>query len=201
MFNDMIPTYREMFTICAIAFLCLMSGSHSAPLECEDLVKALDQLDSRHLEGRWALVSGGFSDPELLELFKHRNSSSINVSFFPGTSDISYTPTVEAGGKCFSQPYNVSVEGSILTFDAQYQINLTVTFIYTSCPDCLVMRYDTETKKVQRLFLFSRRREVEQNEMDEFRAQVKCLKMSPPVVLDPTKELCPEQSVEIKEKQ
>ncbi|KAM7394101.1 hypothetical protein PAMP_020921 [Pampus punctatissimus] len=190
-----------MFTICAITFLCLMSASHSAPLECEALVKALDQLDSRHLDGRWALVSGGFSDPKLLEFFKNRNSSSIDFSFSPGTTDISYTPTVQVGGKCISQSYNVSLEGSILTFDARDRINLSVTFIYTSCPDCLVMRYDTESKEVQRLFLFSRRREVEQKEMEEFRAQVECLKMTPPFVLDPTKELCPEQSVEIEEKQ
>ena len=43
------------------------------------------------------------------------------------------------------------------------------------------------------LYLLSKRREVEQNEMEEFRAQLECYQLPSPAVMDPTKELCPEQ--------
>jgi len=44
------------------------------------------------------------------------------------------------------------------------------------------------------ILLFSRRRELEQKEMEEFLAQLECLKMPPPDVMNPTRELCPEQT-------
>uniref|UniRef100_A0A8P4K9X0 Apolipoprotein M n=1 Tax=Dicentrarchus labrax TaxID=13489 RepID=A0A8P4K9X0_DICLA len=187
----------DMFTVCAIAIFCMVSVGHSAPLACEDAVRPLVQLDPHHLEGTWALVAASLSDPVLLEFFKCRNSSSVNFSNASATSDIVYTPSVNAGGKCHFQSYNVSLEGSILTFDEQHQVNLTGIFLYTSCPDCLVMRFDNQLKKVMRLHLVSRRREVEPKEMEEFRAQVECLNMPAPVVMDPSKELCPEQSQNI----
>ncbi|XP_078021170.1 uncharacterized protein LOC144461736 [Epinephelus lanceolatus] len=182
--------------VCAVALLCLVSVSHSAPLSCEDLLRPLDQLNPHHLKGRWALVAGSLSDPAYLERFKRRNSTSIDFSSFSNaTSSVSYTPSVDAGGKCHYHTHNVSVEGSVFTFDVREQVNLTVTFLRTSCPDCLVMRYDNESKKVERLLLFSRRRELEQKEMEEVNAQMECLSMPPPAIMDPNKELCPEQSV------
>ncbi|KAI3352462.1 hypothetical protein L3Q82_005416 [Scortum barcoo] len=194
MYSHMISTYRDMFAACVIALLCLASMIHSAPQDCQDVIQPLDQLDPDHLEGRWPLVAGSLSDPAHLEFFRNRNSSSITFSNASATSNIVYTPSVSAGGKCFYKSYNVSLEGSTLTFDVRDQVNLTLTFLHTSCPDCLVMRFDNESKKVLRLWLFSRRREVKQREMEEFKAQVECLNMPPPVVLDPAKELCPEQS-------
>ncbi|XP_070827689.1 uncharacterized protein [Chaetodon trifascialis] len=183
-----------MFAVCAVALLCCMSASHSAPLACEDSVRPLDQLDRRRLEGRWALVAGSLSDPAQFEFFKRRNSSSINFSSTSATSNVFYTPSVSAGGKCHFKTYNVSLEGSVLTFDALDQINLTLTFLHSSCQDCVLIRFDNESKKPVRLLLFSRRREVEQKEMEEFNAQVQCLNMPPPAVMDPTKELCPEET-------
>ncbi|XP_074486556.1 uncharacterized protein LOC141764831 [Sebastes fasciatus] len=192
----MFSTYRDMFAVCAVALFCLMSVSHSAPLSCEDLVRPLDQLDPHHLEGRWALVAGSLGNPEHLESFKRRNSSTINFSNAGANSTILYTPNVDFGGKCVYHTYNISLEGSTFTFDVRDPVNLTVTFLRTSCPDCLPMRFDdSESKKPLRLFLFSRRRELEQKEMEEYGAQVECLNMLPPAVMDPNKELCPEQSV------
>lgn len=34
---------------------------------------------------------------------------------------------------------------------------------------------------------------MDQKELEEFRAQLKCYGLPTPVVMDPTKELCPEQ--------
>ncbi|XP_076583665.1 uncharacterized protein LOC143318993 [Chaetodon auriga] len=183
-----------MFAVCAVTLLCCMSASHSAPLACEDSVRPLDQLDPHRLEGRWALVGGSLSDPAQFEFFKRRDSSSINFSSTSATSNISYTPSVNMDGKCHFRSYNVSLEGSVLTFDVLDQINVTLTFLHTSCQDCTLIRFDNESKKPVRLLLFSRRREVDQKEMEEFNAQVECLNMPPPAVMDPTKVLCLEET-------
>lgn len=194
----MLMTRRVMFATCVIAVLCLVSLSHSVALDCEASVRPLDELDPDHLEGRWALIAGSFPDPAHLDFFKRRDSTSINFSNinFSNTNSTTtsfYTASVHFEGKCYSHSHNVSLEGSILNFIEQDEVNLTVTFLHVSSPDCVVMRYDN-SKKLQRLLLFSRRREVNPQEMEEFSAQVKCLDMLPPAVMDPTKELCQEHS-------
>lgn len=180
-----------MFSVCTIAVFCLASVSLSAPLACEDSTRPLDQLVPRHLEGRWALVAGTLSDPAQLAFFKRRDSSSVNFSITSAASNILYTPSVLFGGKCHLQSFNVSLERSILTFDVRDQVNLTMTFLNTSCEDCVLMRFDNESKELQRLLLFSRRREMEQREMEEFTAQAECLSMPPPAVMDPNSPSAP----------
>lgn len=191
MYSRGLSTDRNM--LCAIAFFCLVSLSHSAPLLCEDLVQPLGQDDRHHVVGRWALIAGSFSIPAHLNIFKRRDSASIHFSNASESSKILYTPSIYVDGQCHSRSSNVSLDGGVLTFDVQHQVNLTVTFLHTPCQDCVVMRFDNESQKLERLLLFSRRREVEQKELEEFRAQTTCLKIPPPVVMDPTKELCPEQ--------
>ncbi|KAK9540048.1 hypothetical protein VZT92_002520 [Zoarces viviparus] len=57
------------------------------------------------------------------------------------------------------------------------------------------MRWIVKSSRRQslELNLLSRRREVDQKELEEFKAQLKCYGLPTPVVMDPTKELCPEQ--------
>uniref|UniRef100_A0A668ATU4 Uncharacterized protein n=1 Tax=Myripristis murdjan TaxID=586833 RepID=A0A668ATU4_9TELE len=190
----MTALYRKMFVLCATVLLYLTSGSHSAPLSCEELVRPLDQLEPHHLEGRWALVAGSISNLTLVEIFKRRDSSGVDFTTHNGTFTASYTRNKREGDKCHYGPSNISFEGSTFTFDDESPANLTGTFLHTSCPDCLLMHFDVQSKKRFHTYLFSKRRELEQKEMEEFKAQLECLKMPPPVVMDPTKELCPEQT-------
>ncbi|XP_070710369.1 alpha-1-acid glycoprotein 1-like [Pempheris klunzingeri] len=181
------------FAVCAIALLCWMSAvSHSAPPACEDLVRPLDQLDPHHLEGKWALVAGSLSHPPHLEKFKKRDSASVNFS----TNDtyISYTRSIRLDNKCQYNTYNISLEGSSFSYDGTDKSNFSANLVHTTCQDCLLMRFNVESGKRLHFYLFSRRRELEQSEVEEFRAQVECLKIPPPVVMDPTKELCPEET-------
>uniref|UniRef100_A0A668AL37 Apolipoprotein M n=1 Tax=Myripristis murdjan TaxID=586833 RepID=A0A668AL37_9TELE len=182
-----------MFVVCATVLLYLTSGSHSAPLSCEELVRPLDQLEPHHLEGRWSVVAGSLSDEAALAYLKRRDSVTI---YFSNVSVPIYTQINRFGDLCQNLPYNISVEGSTLTFDLGDQYNLTATFLQTSCPDCVVVRLDLESKKLVSLdlYLISRRRKVEPKEMEEYKAQLECLNLPPPVVMDPTKELCPEQT-------
>ncbi|XP_071389102.1 uncharacterized protein [Centroberyx affinis] len=189
----MTSVYRVMFTLCATVLLSFVSVSHSAPLSCEDLLRPLDQLEPHHLEGRWALVAGSHKDLEVLEALKLKDSATIHFSNSSETSTTTYTRIASFGGKCHYQSYNISIEGSTFTFIVGNQFNLTGTFLHTSCPDCIMIRWDVELES-QRSYLVSRRREVGTEEMEEYKAQLECLKLPSPVVMDPTKELCPEQT-------
>lgn len=180
-------------TVCAVAFLCLLPVSRSAPLTCEQLVRPLDRLDPRHLEGKWALVAGSLSHAPFLERFRQRDSASINFPNSMSDTSISYTRSIRLHGNCTYSSYNITLEGSSFTFDGTDKRNLSAVYVDTSCRDCLLMRMDVELGKRVHFYLFSRRRQLGQEELEEFRAQVECLNMPSPVVMDPAKELCPDE--------
>uniref|UniRef100_A0A673D1B9 Apolipoprotein M n=1 Tax=Sphaeramia orbicularis TaxID=375764 RepID=A0A673D1B9_9TELE len=181
---------QNMFSTRALVLLCLIPLSASAPLTCEDLTRPLDHLDRHHLEGQWVLVASSFKAQEHEERFKDRNSATIYFANASDTSSMSFTRVFRFNESCQYFNTNVSVEGSGFNIE---QLNITISFMYTSCPDCLVMRFYSASKRNLPVNLLSRRVEVEQTEMEEFKAQVECLKTLPPVVMDPTQEHCPEQ--------
>lgn len=178
-----------MFAVYSILFICWKSASYAAPSACENLLHPLEQLDFHHLEGSWALVAGSVSDPAHLESLKSRDSVRIIFAGNNDTSKISFTRVFSSHGSCQYMHSNITLQGSSFTFE---QLNITVTALNTSCSDCSVMRFD-KSKQVQRFYLFSRRREVGQTEMEEFKAQAACLNITEPFVMDPSKELCPEK--------
>lgn len=177
-----------MSVLYAIVFLCLVSVSNSATLVCEDLVRPIDQLDHIFV-GRWALAAGGLTTLQsaYVEKFKTRDSASIH--FLNETSKMTLMRAFSFGDSCYYSNSSITVGESGFSF-ADY--NTTVTFLYTSCPDCMLMRFDNESKDPLRLYLFSRSREMKEEEVEEFKAQAKCFNMLPPIMMDPTKELCPE---------
>uniref|UniRef100_A0A3Q3RB38 Uncharacterized protein n=1 Tax=Monopterus albus TaxID=43700 RepID=A0A3Q3RB38_MONAL len=185
------PNFLLMGTFLLLKLLVNHIYCRSAPLTCKDLLRPLDQVDLHHLEGRWALVAGSLSDPTLIERFGRRDSAS--SSFFNNTSESSilFKRILNMDNKCHSSSYNISLEGSSFTIRDG---NVTTTFTHTTCHDCILLSFDVESGKRQHFYLFSRRRQLEQREMEEFRAQVACLNMPPPVVMDPTKELSSKDS-------
>uniref|UniRef100_A0A665X967 Apolipoprotein M n=1 Tax=Echeneis naucrates TaxID=173247 RepID=A0A665X967_ECHNA len=165
------------------------SVSYSAPLACENMVQSLEKLDLLHLKGRWALVAGSLNDSADAAVLKE--SDSITLVF----DNFTYTQVTRLGDTCKYYPLNISMEGGILTFKTGIY-NFTGIFLQTTCTDCAVLKLDIKSPNLKSLdvYLFSRRRELEQKEMDDFRAQVACLNMPPPILMDPTKELCPDHS-------
>uniref|UniRef100_A0A3Q0R543 Uncharacterized protein n=1 Tax=Amphilophus citrinellus TaxID=61819 RepID=A0A3Q0R543_AMPCI len=179
----------NMFAVYGFALLCWVSVSHAAPPACEKLLRPLEQLDFQHLEGRWAMVAGSVSDPAHLEKFKSRDSASITFANTSDSSEITFMRVFGFDDSCRYSNSNITLQGSSFTFE---DFNITVTVLYTSCSDCAVMRFD-KSKQIRRLYLFSRRRAVGQEEMEEFGAQAACLNVSEPILMDPSKELCPEK--------
>lgn len=190
----MTSVHRDMLPVCVILF-CLISGSHSAPPVCEKLVHPLDQLDPRHFEGRWALVAGSISHQPSMDALRQRDSITMYFSNSSETSNVPYTQINRFGDQCQYLPYNISIEGSTFTFVVGNRFDLNGSFLYTSCPDCVVMQWTVKSKKRQStdLYLLSRRRELEKEEMEEFKAQLGCYQLPTPVVMDSTKQLCPKQ--------
>uniref|UniRef100_A0A3B5ADH9 Apolipoprotein M n=1 Tax=Stegastes partitus TaxID=144197 RepID=A0A3B5ADH9_9TELE len=183
--------HRGMFAVCAVTILCFISVSHSAPLVCEKLVHPLDELAAHHFEGRWALVAGSLNHPPSMEALRLRDS--ITMYFSNSTETSTYTQINRFGDQCQHLAYNISVDSSSFTFDVGNRFDLAGSFLYMSCPDCMVMTWRSKRRHSVDLYLLSRRRVMEQKEMEEFKAQLKCYQLPAPVVMDPTKELCPEQ--------
>ncbi|CAN9510506.1 unnamed protein product [Ophioblennius macclurei] len=180
----------------AIALFHLLSVSLSAPLTCEELVRPSHQLDFGHLHGKWALVAGSLSHLPFLEIFKQRDSAAVDFSGNTSETGVSYTHSKRLKKECFYGSHNITLEGSGFFYNEEAKSNFTANFIRTSCSDCLLMHMSVESGKRQHFYLFSRRRQLERSEMEEFRAQVECLNMPPPAVMDPTKELCPDKTDE-----
>ncbi|XP_075320471.1 uncharacterized protein LOC142379214 [Odontesthes bonariensis] len=187
----MILTSRVMLAVSSMVLLCLMSLSHSAPLACEDLVRPLNQLDRHHLEGRRAMIAGSLSHLPLIERLGLRDSATATFSSVINETSISFRRSMDLENKCHYGSYNISLEGSSFSFDNG---RVNTTFTHTSCHDCILLNFDVESGKRRHFYLYSRRRQLEQEEMEEFRAQVECLNLPPPAVMDPTKKLCPEQT-------
>lgn len=179
-----------MSAVFAMVLLSLMALSHSAPLACEDLIRPSNQLDLHHLEGRRAMVAGSLSHLPFIEKLRLRDSATAAFSSTTNESGISFRRSMRLDNNCHYASYNISLEGSSFTFHNE---SINTTFIHTSCHDCVLLSFDVDSGKRQHFYLFSRRRQLELWEIEEFRAQVECFNLPPPVVMDPTKELCPEQ--------
>uniref|UniRef100_A0A3B4YEZ7 Apolipoprotein M n=1 Tax=Seriola lalandi dorsalis TaxID=1841481 RepID=A0A3B4YEZ7_SERLL len=168
----MISKYRVMFAVWLVVLLGSVSLSHSAPLACENLLQPLGHLDLNHLEGRRVLVGGSLSNLTLIDRLRRRDSATASFSSNGSPANTNFRRSMLLDNKCHYASYNISLEGSSFTFDNGA---VNTTFIHTSCHDCILLSFDVESGKRQHFYLFSRRRQLEQKEIDEFRAQVECL--------------------------
>uniref|UniRef100_A0A3P9J3M4 Uncharacterized protein n=1 Tax=Oryzias latipes TaxID=8090 RepID=A0A3P9J3M4_ORYLA len=159
----------------------------SAPLDCDKLIQRLDPLNAlQHASGRWPLVAGSVKEDS--DLFLPLEIT-LSVSLELGKS--SFTQFIRSIPGCGSIASNFTLENNVMKAVIGCN-NHTITFFRTSCPDCRLFTIEARTSR-QHFYLFSRRRQLEEKEMEEFRAQVECLNMPPPAVMDPTKDLCPEK--------
>uniref|UniRef100_A0A3B3ZDX0 Uncharacterized protein n=1 Tax=Periophthalmus magnuspinnatus TaxID=409849 RepID=A0A3B3ZDX0_9GOBI len=171
--------------------LSLASLTSSAPLTCEQLTRPADQLDPGRFQGTWALVAGSMSYRPYLEKFSKGKGASVHFPSNQSETNISYSRGFLIDDKCHYSSSIMTLNGSSFTLDGIPASNSSGLFVQTSCPDCLIMSFTVESGNRTHFYLFSRRRELEQNEIQEFKEQVQCLQMPPPAMMDPTKELCP----------
>lgn len=172
------------FTAVAFAVLCLASGSLAAPLTCDEVVRPALHPDLPLWYGRWSLVASSmklvFSHWPLVD----------NDSFTLHYNNATFLTTERRGARCSSTHYNVTLEGAHFNNSVGF---VTGTIFSNSCPDCIWVKFVTQSSlfHIEHLCLLSRRREVNPEELQEFRSLVSCLKFPNHVVMDPSKELCP----------
>lgn len=175
--------------------LCLVSVGQSAFPDCEKLETPRAALSHADLNGTWAFIAGSLNHTSSMEALKQRDSI---TAFFSNNNNgtWSYTQVNRIGAQC--QPahsYNITLEDDTFTFDVGNRFSLSGSFLHTTCPDCLVMKWVvvSSRRRSMDLYLLSRRRTLTQTELDEFKEQLRCFQLPPPVKMDPVKELCPEE--------
>uniref|UniRef100_A0A8C6TCL5 Apolipoprotein M n=1 Tax=Neogobius melanostomus TaxID=47308 RepID=A0A8C6TCL5_9GOBI len=168
---------------------------YSAFPVCEKLVGPRAALSPADLNGTWAFIAGSLNHPSSMEALKQRDSITAFFSNNNETSTWSYTQVNRFGDQCEHMPYNITLEGSRFTFDVGNRFSLSGSFLYTTCPDCLVMQWVVESRKRRSmdLYLLSRRRILTQSELIEFKAQLRCFQLPAPIEMDSFKELCPKE--------
>ncbi|CAJ1053567.1 hypothetical protein L3Q82_005416 [Xyrichtys novacula] len=181
-----------LLATCVVALFCFIPASSLAPPHCEELVRPLDHVDGHQLDGLWLLIAISLDDPlypaETLKIFDSWVIKFSNASDTSNTSNLLYETIYSAGGSCYNPPSsNITLKGN--SFSSS---NVSITFIHTGCSDCLLMHF-LNREGFGNLHLYSKRREVEKEVMDEFKTQIECVKNQPPVMMDTSKKLCPYQ--------
>lgn len=171
----------------AFVILCLVSGSLAAPLTCDDVTQPATQTDPSHWYGEWNLVAATMKVVRSLVPFTD------NDSFMLHYNNATFLTTWRQGSRCSSTHYHVTLEGAHFTTSSSYvAVNGTI-FSSSNCPDCILTRIimDSHFFNLEHLCLFSRRKEVNPEELQDFKALVPCLDFKGYVVMDPSKERCP----------
>ncbi|KAF6718005.1 hypothetical protein FQA47_010666 [Oryzias melastigma] len=150
-----------MLPLYAVALLCWASVSRSAPTPCEDLARPLDQVEFPDLKGSWVLVLASASDPSHVEKLKSRDSATISFDNYTDSSEMALKRVYSSSDGCEYMQSNITVEGSGFSF-AEH--NISVSFLRSSCADCITMLFNKSSHGPVRLYLFSRRREVSPQE-------------------------------------
>lgn len=181
----MASVYRDALAVCAIAFACFTSVSRSSPLTCKDLIQPLDEVNPHDFEGSWVMVADSMKVIEAERPVEICDS--VRIDF----SNTTFTKANLCGDRCQLFSRNVTLDGPHYSF-SYGPMNFTGTVFKTSCADCMLLTFkvDAPKEKTEELCLFSRRRAVDEKNLREFEAQVKCLEMPEHMVMDPTKALC-----------
>lgn len=155
----------------AFAVLSLVSGfSQCPPDPCQGVVKPARQQDLPPLDGQWIAVSLSLKNN------KSRQAVHRSDSFTLHYKNATFLTTKRQGTRCIYQPYNAPLRGVYFNDTLKSRdypekfTKFTGTIFSSSCTDCLMMSFDivSPTYSVQTVTLYSRGREVEQEQLLEF---------------------------------
>lgn len=170
----------------AFVVLCFVSGSLAAPLTCDDVMQPAIQ-DLSHWYGEWNLVAAS------AKVLRTRLPLMYTDSFMLHYNNATFLTTEWSGNQCSFHRYNVTMEGAHFTTSRRY-VAINGTFYSSSnCPDCILttIMMDSPYFAIEQLCLFSRRIEVNPEELQDFKSLLPCLKFPDYVVMDSAKERCP----------
>ncbi|XP_034023549.1 uncharacterized protein LOC117507894 [Thalassophryne amazonica] len=172
-----------MNSLCIGVVLSLLTASHSAPLTCEPLLKAVEK--GPDLSGKWYVIAHS-SDICLIPLLVNTLLwTSFSMDFTEKTPPNTYTvvTAIKMFGYCVNDSDTIFYKTNTI-FDVNSK-NVTGeephVLLQSGCPDCIVIK-DQDTPK--NLLLLSRRKTVSTAEVKEFETQAQCLGWSKPQVFN-----------------
>lgn len=173
----------------ALVVLCLVAASLAAPLTCDDVTQPAAETDLSQWYGAWNLVAASVKVHRTIwPLIDHD-------SFVLHYNNATFLTIARFRDQCDFQHYNITMEGGHFTTTTTRElVTLNGTLFPTShCPDCILARFimDSHYSSLEHLCLFSRRIQVNPEELQDFKSLVPCLKFPKYVVMDPSKERCP----------
>uniref|UniRef100_H3BXT1 Uncharacterized protein n=1 Tax=Tetraodon nigroviridis TaxID=99883 RepID=H3BXT1_TETNG len=100
-----------MLAVRVVFLFSLAHLSQTTLQNCEDLLRPLDQLHPRSLEGDWALIAGSLSHRPFLKLFGQRESSTSSFTNNIDSKNITWRRSMRSEkNECHYHSYNISLE-------------------------------------------------------------------------------------------
>nr|XP_020497510.1 uncharacterized protein LOC109989941 [Labrus bergylta] len=184
--------------VAVVVVLGLLSVGESAPVTgCESLIKPMDVLERDQLLGKWTLLAESTNTPGAKSMTDFVVESAWTL--FTAANESGVIDVFQAekmSGNCYTLKTKMTLENNTLSIGPP--LNSSARLLSTGCPDCLVYatQYPMEESAYNGVQLMSRRNNVTDAELHEFRRQVGCLKLPPPVILNQDKGLCPQDSLQ-----
>lgn len=176
------------FTNIAFVVLCLAHCCLAAPLTCDNVVQLTIQTELPHWYGAWNLVA--WSVRVLRTYVPLVGSDSFTLHY----NNATFLATQRVGDQCLTTHYNITMEGPHFTTRRGFvTVNGTIFSSSNSCPDCILALFtmDAPYFTIENLCLFSRRRELNPEELQDLKSLKPCLKFTDHTVIDSSKERCP----------
>ncbi|XP_030272654.1 uncharacterized protein LOC115581582 [Sparus aurata] len=183
-----------------LALLALSSLTAAADPDCEELIKPLE--DRSKLPGKWIYTAGTSDNKELLEELKMVNSSWIELSPIPDSTDMTLRWGDKLNEKCVHGSTNsTSTENSTsVTFHFNSTTHVHVGKHLQTCPDCILWtdnfvsedKNTATTRKGRNLYLFTKTGALDASHLEEFKKQAACLNFQAEFHFGEATDLCPD---------
>ncbi|XP_041642124.1 uncharacterized protein LOC121509013 [Cheilinus undulatus] len=180
----------------AVVVLCLLSVGRSAPVtDCNSLLQPIEIQGREQLLGRWTMLAESTDVPGsklLTNMFVERFW--LRLSAANESDAIDVFQSQEMQGNLIKLRSKATLNNN--TLSSGTPLNSTARLLSTSCPDCLVLKsqYFLGQSMYSGAQLLTKRAKVSNPELAEFRKQVQCLNLPPPVILNRGEGLCTEES-------
>ncbi|XP_034544702.1 uncharacterized protein LOC117816511 [Notolabrus celidotus] len=180
----------------SMAVFSLLSVVQTASVNnCKILTQPVEIQGRDQMLGKWMLLAEATNNPGAELITKLLVESSWTKFAAANESDaIDVFEAEKMLGHCFTLKTKITLENRTLSIGPP--MNSSARLLTTGCPDCLIyyVQYLMEGSTYGGLQLMSKRNNVTTAELEEFKKQVECLNLPPPMILSQEKGLCPEES-------
>ncbi|KAM9769272.1 uncharacterized protein ACNS7B_014780 [Menidia menidia] len=176
----------------AVLLLGLVSLGRCAPLShCDALMKPIT-ISNEEILGRWQYIGGSSDIPGSRSLALLMTSAWVDLTQTPRSNILNLVQSHRIYGRCSSYAYDVIFENNTMLIEEPFF--LKEVYLPHACPDCLVANEDVISggDTFKSLLMFSRSRTVPPAAMEMLKKQAECLRMPPPIIMDPDEEMCPD---------